>query len=182
GHDARHLGGVRIATVGSATAEALRTFGLTSDLSPERATSWDLGVALVARASSNARILLPRGDLTDDALPTALEQSGLTAHRLLTYNTVAPAGLGMAFQDALVDGVDAVIFTSPSTVNNLAAALGNNADRLAASEIVSIGPTTTRAVRDAGWAVAIEADVPTDRGIVDALVARAQWGPSSTAS
>ena len=182
GRDARHLGGVQIATVGSATTEALRTFGLTSDLSPERATSWDLGVALMARASANTRILLPRGGLADDALPTALEQSGLVAHRLLTYHTVAPPGLGRAFQDGLVDGVDAVIFASPSAVNNLAAALGENVDPLAASDIVSIGPTTTRAIQDAGWSVAIEADVPTDRGIADALVARARLGPTLAAS
>ncbi len=66
---------------------------------------------------------------------------------------------------------DYVTFTSSSTVRNLVEALG---DRFpAAARIVSIGPITSDAVRDAGLDVDVEAARHDVDGLIEALLSDA---------
>jgi uroporphyrinogen III methyltransferase/synthase len=69
---------------------------------------------------------------------------------------------------------DYVTFTASSTVRRLVDLLGADAPaRLSGARLVSIGPITSAAARDAGLTVHAEAsrhDIP---GLVDALVADA---------
>jgi uroporphyrinogen-III synthase len=83
------------------------------------------------------------------------------------YETVAeepdPAAIEAA-RDA-----DYVTFTSSSTVRNLIAAVGDSFP--AHARVVSIGPVTSDAARQAGLDVDVEADRHDPEGLVDALVA-----------
>jgi uroporphyrinogen III methyltransferase / synthase len=61
-----------------------------------------------------------------------------------------------------------VTFTSSSTVRNLVAAVG---DRFpAAARVVTIGPVTSEAARDAGLSVDAEAERHDPEGLVEALL------------
>ena len=63
---------------------------------------------------------------------------------------------------------DYVTFTSSSTVRNLTEALG---DRFpAAARVVSIGPVTSEAAREAGLEVAVEAERHDVEGLIAALL------------
>ena len=69
--------------------------------------------------------------------------------------------------------MDMVTLTSPSAVQNFTELIGfpimcklANAHRLA-----SIGPTTSKAITDVGWEVAVEAKESTAKGLVAAIVA-----------
>jgi uroporphyrinogen III methyltransferase/synthase len=63
---------------------------------------------------------------------------------------------------------DYVTFTSASTVRNLTEALGDAFPP--AARVVSIGPVTSEAVREAGLDVAVEAGRHDPDGLVEALL------------
>jgi uroporphyrinogen III methyltransferase/synthase len=67
---------------------------------------------------------------------------------------------------------DVLTFTSPSTVREVAAALGEHADAVAEGFTVAcIGPVTADAARALGWPVHVVATEYTARGLIDALSA-----------
>ena len=100
-------------------------------------------------------------------LPEALRERGAKVDVVALYETVAedpdPAAIEAA-RDA-----DYVTFTSSSTVRNLVAAVGDRFPGRA--RVVSIGPVTSEAAREAGLDVDVEADRHDPEGLVEALVA-----------
>ena len=127
--DVRELKGVRLCTVGPATAERLATYGLTVDLVPEEHRADGVVTALTSReALAERRILLPRGDLARDTLPTRLREAGAEVVDVVAYRTV-PAGDDPdtgpdVFKVLLEQEIDVVTFTSASSVRNLVTILG----------------------------------------------------------
>jgi uroporphyrinogen III methyltransferase/synthase len=77
------------------------------------------------------------------------------------YETVAEP-----VDPAVVAGVDYVTFTSASTVRFFLDAIGS----LSGPRVVSIGPATTAALREAGLEPSVEADPHTPEGVVAALL------------
>ena len=113
---------------------------------------------LIARASE-ARELLPR----------ALADRGANVDVVALYETVREDPDPEAIEAA--QSADYVTFTSSSTVRNLLAAVGDRFPRDA--RVVSIGPVTSEAAREAGLVVQVEADRHDPAGLVEALVADA---------
>jgi uroporphyrinogen-III synthase len=68
--------------------------------------------------------------------------------------------------------IDAVTFTSPSTVRNFVKALGTEpaADLLRTTVVASIGPVTAEAAEQCGIQTAVMPAQYTARALVDALV------------
>jgi uroporphyrinogen III methyltransferase/synthase len=89
------------------------------------------------------------------------------------YETVAEDPDPSAVEAA--QGSDYVTFTSSSTVRNLVAAVGDRFPR--AARVVSIGPVTSAAARDAGLEVHVEASRHDPEGLVEALLADATADP-----
>ena len=113
GADGRRLAHARLAVVGAATAAALRAHGLAADLVAQPETGAGLLAALRASDSlAGVRVLLPRSQLADAALPEALGAAGAEVTAVTAYRTLpvaAPVQVDLA-------ACDAVLFTSPSTV------------------------------------------------------------------
>ena len=113
GADGRRLAHVRLAVVGKATAAALRARGLAADLVAQPETGAGLLAALRATgALAGARVLLPRSQLADAALPGALRAAGAAVTAVTAYRTLpveAPVQVDLS-------ACAAVVFTSPSTV------------------------------------------------------------------
>ena len=65
--------------------------------------------------------------------------------------------------------VDAITFTSSSTVDNFCAAVGGSLPD-PQPRVVSIGPVTSATARERGLRVDVEADPHTIDGLVEALV------------
>ena len=112
-----------VAAVGDGTAEAFRRWARRdADLRPRTFT-----VAALARAfpSGEGRVLCPRADIAPDGLEEALQAKGWNAERVDAYRTVFARRLPRDATDALGAGaVDAVTFTSASTVRGFVGALG----------------------------------------------------------
>lgn len=166
GLDARALASSRVAAIGPGTADALRRRGIVADLVPERFVAESLLDAFPA-PSGPARVLLARAEVARDVLPEGLEAKGYTTDVLPVYRT-RPAAPDPADLEALRAGaVDAVTFTSSSTVTNLCDAVGPLPDP--PPLVVSIGPVTSATARARGLTVDAEADPHTIDGLVDAL-------------
>ncbi|HEX4310971.1 MAG TPA: uroporphyrinogen-III synthase [Acidobacteriaceae bacterium] len=169
------FGGLKIAAVGSATAQALEDLGLTVAVTPAEYVAESLVSALESDMRGQ-RVLLVRATVARDVIPDALRGRGATVDVVDAYRTVIPAESVTAICTIFGDGgkvPDAATFTSSSTVTNflnLAQAAGVEVPK--AMRAVSIGPITSRTLRDNGWEPAAEAD-PHDLGGLVAAVVRA---------
>ncbi|MCB0964941.1 MAG: uroporphyrinogen-III C-methyltransferase, partial [Acidimicrobiales bacterium] len=164
--DARVLAGTSVAAIGPGTAAALAERRIVADLVPEAFVAESLLEAFPDAPPGGGRVLVARAAVARDVLPEGLAAKGWTVDVVAAYRTRAVA-LDDATREA-VAGADAVTFTSSSTVANLIDAVG--ADRVPPT-VVAIGPITSATARDAGLAVAAEADPHTIDGLVDAVLA-----------
>lgn len=163
----------RIAVVGAATARVFTDAGLTVTFTPSRAIADALGDELPV--SAGTRVLWPHGDLATLTLRERLAARGATVTDPIAYRTVSDVGL-LGVVDALRDGrVDALTFTSASTVRHVVEGLGAagiQLDRLSADarpKVVCLGPVTAAAARECGLVVDAVAEQQDDAGLVDAL-------------
>jgi len=174
GRDARALSGVKIATIGDATARALRDrLAIEADLVPTRFVAESLASELIARQNvAGQRFLLMRADIARPALPAKLREAGASVAEVVAYETKVAAALSETVLTALREGeVDWVTFTSSSTATNMASLLGDEAiSVMQRVGIASIGPITSDAVRRQGWSIATEAGTSNIDGLVQALV------------
>lgn len=179
--DVRALHGVRLCAVGPATADALSRYGLKVDVMPDEYRSEAI-VRVMSRDHDLAgqSVLLPRGDLARDLLPSALRQAGATPTTVIAYQTAAVDLEASASPDIyrllLERQIDVVTFTSGSSVKNFVKALGEDqaADLLADVDVACIGPVTADIAQRAGVTTTIMPSVSTVPSLVDAIVAHAQ--------
>ena len=172
--DARVFAGTRIAVIGPGTGAALSRLGLRADLTAPEHIGEALADAIIAapRSSDRRRVLLPRARVARDAAPERLRAAGFTVDVVPAYETRAPDAADFAdlVQAEGERRIDAVTFTSTSTVTHLVKALGADAaSRLAGAVVASIGPITTAACRELRVRVDVTAAVYTISGLTDAL-------------
>ena len=170
GKDARAFSQARVAAIGPATAEALAVRGITADLMPAAYTSRSVAGSFTSLKIRGARMLLPRADIAPPTLPDGLREMGALVSDVTAYRTVAPQEAATAARETLASGtIDAVTFTSSSTVRNLVSMLGG-AELINGSKVVSIGPITSKTASEFGVRVDAEAAEHTVRGVADAVL------------
>lgn len=173
-------GMARIAAIGDATAEAAAAQGVRVDFIAKQKTGD--GLAREVRAFIGVgEALLPRSDRAGDRLPGALRETGARVTEVVAYRTAMPA-----LDEDLLDRVrraqvHAIIFASPSAFQNLDQAMPAGELALLSTHVhfAAIGPTTARALRDAGARVEIQANEPSAAGIADALAKYYQRQPAA---
>jgi uroporphyrinogen III methyltransferase/synthase len=150
------------AAIGRSTAVVLERAGLVVDFLPSASDTASMASELPIERGD--RVLLVRGELAGADLPDALGKRGAEVDDVVGYRTlVAPAASRVLLRDAVAGAaIDAVIFTSGSTVDGLvgiAAAEGIDPREFGA---ICIGNETARAASVAGFrvlAVSPSADV-----------------------
>ncbi len=172
GLDARALAGVRIAVIGPGTERALSARGILADLVPDRFVAEALLDAFPNADRAEAGVLIARAEQARDVLPDGLTELGYTVDILPVYRTVRAEPDAAALTRVREGRVDAITFTSSSTVVNLCDLLGTVPDPQPL--VVSIGPVTSATARERGLEVDTEADPHTIDGLVDALVSSLQ--------
>jgi len=146
----------RVAVIGPGTAEALRAHGVEPDLVPDVSTQEGLVAAFPA---DPGRVVFAGAEDARDVLVR-----DLGAAFVPLYRTVA---LAPDFPDA-----DLVVLASASAARAFAA-------RGIAAPVVSIGPVTSAAARDAGLEVVAEAETHDVDGLAQAVRLAASQRPSS---
>ncbi|EHP87501.1 uroporphyrin-III C-methyltransferase [Geobacter metallireducens RCH3] len=173
GKDSRALGNCRVCAVGPKTAAALAPFGIRPDLIP--ADYKGEGVVEVFRSEEIAgkRIIFPKGDRARDVIPQGLAELGGEVTAPVAYRNVTPDSLPAGVIAELEERrITCVTFTSSSTMENLAAILGENRflHLLKGVTIAAIGPITARTCRELGLEVHVEPSKYTLAAMTDALV------------
>lgn len=155
----------KVAVIGEGTAEAFRRFARReADLVPRTYTT--LGLAR-AFPRGSGRVLCPRADIAPEGLEEALARKGWSPERVEAYRTRLARSLPRQARDALRRGeVDAITFTSASTVRGFVHALGAARGN---PKVVCIGPVTAREARAHGLRVSAVARPHTMEGLVAAL-------------
>lgn len=174
GRDARVFGSAKVCTIGPATRDALASFGIHADLMPSEYRGEAVADAILKASAgkTDLRVLLPRALVARDVLPDTLRASGATVDVVVAYQTLPPTeDARRALRHAIEHRqVDVVVLTSPSSVENLVAALGSDATALLQGFVIaSIGPITSAALAKHKIAVTVSASEYTTPGLLDAL-------------
>jgi uroporphyrinogen-III synthase len=112
--------------------------------------------------------LLARAERARDALPTGLSERGYEVDVLPIYRTVTAKPDPAVIERVRRGEVDALTFTSSSTVTNLCDLLGDVPEPQPL--VASIGPVTSRTAKERGLRVDVEATEHTIDGLVEALL------------
>jgi len=171
GLDVRALAGIRVVAVGPKTAAAIAQHGLRPDLVPADTRAEGVVALLKQQGVSGRRILYPRAELARDHLRRELTAAGATVTAPVAYRTVLPSDGEERVRALLAEGIDAITFTSSSTVENFLKMAGPEARSLLRGvPLVSIGPLTTATIERHGLGSPIEARISTLEGMVAAMV------------
>ena len=171
---------VKVAAIGPTTAQTLTSIGLTPDLIPPRAVAESLAEAILPHITpGQTRILLVRAETARDVLPETLRAAGADLTIAPAYRNLIPTSsipLLHALFDQPASWPDAITFTSSSTAANLlalleAAHLTLPHDGAHGRTILraSIGPITSRTLRDLGYPPHLQAPEANIRSLVEAL-------------
>ena len=170
GKDARALCGVKIAAIGSATAEALKGYGITADLIPSAYKAEKLADALAEDTKAGDKLLLARAKVARNVLPERLHALGAQVDVVTAYETVADCQNKEELLEALESGeASLVTFTSSSTVTNLLEVLGDKKDLLNKVALAAIGPVTAETLEKNGLKPAVSAAEYTIDGLMTAI-------------
>jgi uroporphyrinogen-III synthase len=161
----------RVATVGSGTATALvDELGIAADLYPDEYLAEALADQLVARGAQ--RVLVPQAEQAREALVRLLRANGIAVEAVTAYRTILGSG-GVDVPRLLQSGrVDAVVFSSPSAVDNMAVRFERESgdwDALRRVCLACIGPVTSAAAERQGLDVEVLAEDHTMLGLVNGL-------------
>jgi len=175
--DVRDLKGVRICTVGTSTAARLHRYGIRVDLTPAETRAEGIVEAFLAAGNRRgARVLLPKSDIGRELIADALRDAGADVTEVIAYRTLPGSVERETDHDVyrmLLDRqIDAVTFTSPSTVKNFVNVIGRDqaADLLRTTVVASIGPVTAEAAQQLDIPTTVMPARYTIPDLVDALV------------
>lgn len=175
--DVRELKGVRICAVGPATAARIARFGIRVDAVPVEHHAEGVLEALTATGDvEGRRFLLPRSDIAREVLADELRRAGAEVTEVVAYRTMtAPLERDSDYDiyRMLLDRqIDAVTFTSASTIRNFVQIYGEDqaVDLLNTTVVACIGPVTAEAAQQLGIQTTLMPDRFTVPDLVDALV------------
>jgi uroporphyrinogen III methyltransferase/synthase len=176
--DVRALAGSRLAAIGPETAAELERWMLRPAILPDDYRAEGLLAAFAREDVRGRRILLPRAAEARPVLPQVLRSRGAIVDEVVAYRAVLPPDAdGSGLVSALEAGsIDALTFTSSSTVRNFVRLLGAaTATRLVRGGrpvVACIGPVTAETARQLGLPVDLLAPSYTVASLTAALVAR----------
>jgi uroporphyrinogen-III synthase len=159
-----------VIAVGPKTKQSLEERGIKVGLMLEKFSSFGLVDLMSGVGPSGKKIIIPRSAAASDFATQALIRLGMDVDEILLYTvrTKAIEPIWKEFCDLLSKKrVDVVIFTSASNVNSFFEIMeklskdGLQLDNV--TKVVSIGPFTTKALRDRGISC-FEAEEHTVRG------------------
>lgn len=171
--DVRAFGKAKIATVGEATKKAVENeLALTIDLSPESFVAEALAEALEKKGEvKGKKFLLLRADIARPVLREKLLQGGASVDDISVYETHSVDALPEQVMEALREKqVNWITFTSSSTAKNFVTLLGTERSLMDGAKLASIGPVTTKSMKELSLNPSVEASEFNISGLVDAIV------------
>ena len=111
GRDARALSNAKVAAIGKTTADSLKEFGISADITPKNESSEGLLEEFDKLDMRNKKVLLPQSEIASEELPSGLLKMQAVIERMPVYSTIEIEPEEIDF-----DYIDQILFTSGSTV------------------------------------------------------------------
>lgn len=164
--DWRCLSHLKLAAIGSGTAEELARYRLKADLVPPEFRAESLAAEL-ATVAAGRRFLLARASRGREVLAEQLRASGAEVDQVVVYRSVDVEQPDADIAAALAHGkIDWVTVTSSAIARSLVQMFGA---ALRTTRLASISPVTSETLRQLGHAPAVEATEYTRDGLVRAI-------------
>ncbi len=174
GRDVRVLGHLKFACIGPVTKERLKNYGIISDILPKTYRAESVIEAFSTVEIKDKKVLLPRAKQARTILPEELTKMGAKVDDVTAYETRLNAD-GKENLISLLENneIDAITFTSSSTVSNFMSLLESKDAKKLLKNVVtaSIGPITSDTARSLDIEPDIEAKEYTIQGLVNSLLA-----------
>jgi uroporphyrinogen-III synthase len=163
--------GLNVAVIGPATAAAAQKSRLDVSIIPESYVAESLVAALQAQTAGK-RVLLARAAIARDVIPNALRDVGAMVDVVDAYQNALPEAAPEQLREAMAGRIDAATFTSSSSATHLAEAarIAGIPFPLPGVPAISIGPITSRTLRELGWPPVAEGDPSEIPGLIRAVV------------
>ena len=162
---------VRIAAQGPGTSDAVRkVFNREVDLESSIATAEVFAEQLALRLGGAGKVLVPQSAEGRDVFGPILRDSGVEVRCIATYGlvTVAPSQEEVDAVRACSPDNSFIVFMSPSAVRATVDRFPDP-EHLKSLRAISVGPSTSKAIRDVGLKVFAEAKEHTESGVVACL-------------
>ncbi|HEV8382817.1 MAG TPA: uroporphyrinogen-III synthase [Gemmatimonadales bacterium] len=165
-----------VAAIGSATGDMLTVKGVVPAVIPGEFVAEALAAELVRHSGGSlvgSRVLIPSAVDAREALAAGLREHGADVEAIAVYRTVpVTADLSGLAADITRGRIDAVTFTSSSTVRSFVDLVGRPAATSGRFVAATIGPITAGTARELGLRQIIEAEPHTIPGLVESLAKR----------
>jgi uroporphyrinogen III methyltransferase/synthase len=142
-YDVRKLK-AKVSAIGRATAEALNKRGIVCFAKAKEFVGEGLVSILKPHLKENEKLLLPCSAKSRQYIYEELATTGVEVDRVFIYDTVC----GNVVNKKSFEEVDAVFFTSPSTVKNMVDMLG--IEEIKKKQVIAIGPKTNEPLKELG--------------------------------
>ncbi len=174
GLDARALAKCRVAAVGPMTSQESQKAGVVPDLVPDRFETKAIANHFKKKFKTlrGKKFLLVRGELAPEGFEKELKKLMGTVDRVDAYRTLLPKSVPASIKNFILkERVDAVTFTSASTVAHFVKIIGLKAARALSGRaaFASIGPVTSNAMKKYGLRRGCQASVYTLEGLIEIL-------------
>ena len=171
------LSNCTVAAIGAATGERLKEAGIVPSLVAGTSSGAGFARELIEKEllGEDSLVLLPGSNIARPELGAALKEAGARVTSVPIYQTLEedPARAEELFEALDRDEQpDAVTFASPSALSGFLGICGARGRKLLESpsvKIVSLGPTTSAAVRSEGLEVSAQAASPGTESLVAAV-------------
>ena len=164
--DVRSLYNKKICVIGSGSSEALKKYGVNADFIPSKFDSKSFVEEILPKLDKNSRVLMLRANLGNDNLPNGLKTAGIEFRDISIYDTIIDYRRSFELNKE-IKKFDYVVVASASAAKALYEMIEDKSALL--NRVVSIGPVTTKALREFGIEEFITAKQYDVKGIVDAI-------------
>ncbi len=184
--DSRIFANIKIATIGSSTAEELKKYGLIADIIPDKFISESLIECF--KTQKIGKVAIFKAEKTREIIPEELKKLGFEAVPITVYKTINETELNdiahsqpptdfqtawlnkendLSLKEKLINGkIDLVTFTSSSTAENFKQILVHKGLSNIEIPAAAIGPITAETCKKCGFNVKIVAKEYTIKDLV----------------
>ena len=164
--DIRSLYNKKICVIGSGSSDALKKYGINADFIPSKFDSKSFVEEILPKLDKKSRVLMLRAKLGNDNLPNGLKKAGIEFSDIPIYDTIIDYRRSFELNKE-IKKFDYVVVASASAAKALYEMIEDKSALL--NRVVSIGPVTTKALREFGIEELITAKQYDVKGIVDAI-------------
>lgn len=158
----------KIAVVGTSTKKEIEKLGLKVDFTPSAATAKKLVKEIPV--IKGEKIFIPRSEIAGKGVIEVLKKRKVDVTEIATYSNNPVNYSKEQVEDVFSKNINVVTFTSPSTVNSFVKLLRSYKIKLNNQHLVSIGPSTTAAIKKLHLEADATAEIHNIDGLVEAIL------------